>query len=249
LREALRDVGDGEAPLPRLVSSLREAKAISDLTPSAERVVLTGFDANLEKVTGGGLSDFRIIHFATHGIFDDERPELSGLVLSRVDERGRRRDGFLRTDDVYNLHLNADLVVLSACRTGLGHNVNGEGILGITRGFMYAGSRSVIASLWKVNDEATAELMGRFYYEMFRKGLPPSAALRDAKEQMWRQERWRSPYFWAAFEMQGEGAQPLPAVADVHDRAPLLLAVALPALAAAAFLTLRSVRRHKAARA
>jgi tetratricopeptide (TPR) repeat protein len=250
LREALRDVGEGggEVPLPRLTSSLREAKDIADLTPPAERVILTGFDANLEKVTGGSLGDFRIVHFATHGIFNDERPELSGLVLSRVDERGRRREGFLRTDDIYNLHLNADLVVLSACRTGLGHNVNGEGILGITRAFMYAGSRNIVASLWKVNDEATAELMGRFYHAMFRKGLSPSAALRDAKEQMWRQERWRSPYFWAAFVMQGEGTQQLPAVADVHGRAFLPRAATLPALAAV-LLILRLVRRRKAARA
>lgn len=251
LRETLRDVGEGggEVPLRRLTSSLREAKAIAGLTPPAERIILTGFDANLENVKGGGLGDFRIIHFATHGIFNDERPELSGLVLSRVDERGRRRDGFLRTDDVYNLRLNADLVVLSACRTGLGHNVNGEGILGITRGFMYAGSRSVVASMWKVSDEATAELMGHFYRAMFRKGLPPSAALRDAKEQMWRQERWHAPYYWAAFVMQGEGTRQPPAVASVDDGAPPVMAAALTALAVAVLLALLSVRRHKAARA
>lgn len=245
LREALRDAGDGgggEVSLPRLTSSLREAEAIADLTPSAERAVFTGFDANLERVTGDSLGNFRIIHFATHGIFNDEHPELSGLILSRVDERGRRRNGFLRTDDVYNLHLNADLVVLSACRTGLGRNVNGEGILGITRSFMYAGSRGVIASLWKVNDEATAELMEHFYRAMFTKGLSPSAALRAAKEEMWKQERWRPPYFWAAFVMQGEGGRPLPAVAAVHDRAHRGLSV-LSALSVAALLTLWSMRR------
>jgi hypothetical protein len=251
LREAFRDAGEGggEAPLRRLTSSLREAKAIADLTLPAERVILTDFDANVEKVKGGSLGDFRIIHFATHGIFNDERPELSGLVLSRVDEQGRRRDGFLRTEDVYNLRLNADLVVLSACRTGLGHNVNGEGILGITRGFMYAGSRSIVASLWKVSDEATAELMGHFYRAMFRKRLPPSAALRDAKEQMWRQERWRPPYYWAAFVMQGEGTRQPPAVADVDGGAPLVRTAALTALAVAVLLTLWSVRRHNTARA
>ena len=247
LHQALRDAGDGggESPLSRLTSSLQEAEAIAGLTPSAEHAVFTGFDANLERVTGGSLGNFRIIHFATHGIFNDVRPELSGLILSRVDERGGRRDGFLRTDDIYNLRLNADLVVLSACRTGLGRNVNGEGILGITRGFMYAGSRSIVASLWKVNDEATAELMGHFYQGMFRKGLPPSAALRAAKEQIWKQERWRPPYFWAAFVMQGEGNQRPPAVADVHGSAPLVMAVALPVLVVAVLLTLRSVRRRK----
>lgn len=250
LREALRDVGEsgGDVPLRRLTSSLREAKAIADLTPPAEHVILTGFDANVEKVKGGSLSDFSIIHFATHGIFNDEHPESSGLVLSRVDEQGRRREGFLRTDDIYNLRLNADLVVLSACRTGLGHNVNGEGILGITRGFMYAGSRSIVASLWKVSDEATSELMEHFYRAMFRKGLPPSAALRDAKEQMWRQERWHAPYYWAAFVMQGEGTRQPPAVAAVDDGAPPVTAAALSALAVAVLLALWYVRRHKAAR-
>lgn len=249
LREALAgagDAGDGEPALPRLTSSLREAEVIEELTPSAERAVFKSFDANLEKVTGGGLGNFRIIHFATHGIFNDERPELSGLVLSRVDGRGEKREGFLRTGDVYNLRLNADLVVLSACRTGLGHNVNGEGILGITRAFMYAGSRGVVASLWKVNDEATAELMEHFYRAMFKEGLPPSAALRAAKEQMWRQERWRSPYFWAAFVMQGDGNRRPPAVADVRGGAPVVvMAVGLPALAALLALAVLSARRRR----
>jgi CHAT domain-containing protein/tetratricopeptide (TPR) repeat protein len=248
LREALADAGEsgGESSLPRLTSSLREAEAIEELTPPAERAVFKSFDANLENVTGGGLGNFRIIHFATHGIFNDERPELSGLILSRVDERGRRRDGFLRTGDVYNLRLNADLVVLSACRTGLGHNVNGEGILGITRAFMYAGSRGVVASLWKVNDEATAELMGHFYRAMFREGLPPSAALRAAKERMWKQERWRSPYFWAAFVMQGDGNRRPPAVADARVGAPVVvMAVGMPALAALLVLALVSARRRR----
>lgn len=246
LHQALRDMGEGghEVSLSRLASSLREAKAITSLIPAAERMISTGFDANLDKVTGSKLDNFRIIHFATHGIFNDERPELSGLILSRVDERGRRRNGFLRTDDIYNLHLNADLVVLSACRTGLGHNVNGEGILGITRGFMYAGSRSIIASLWKVNDEATAELMEHFYRAMFQQGMPPSAALRAAKEQMWQQERWRAPYFWAAFVMHGERHQP-PVVAAVHNRAPLVIVVALPALVGGLLLTFWATRQRK----
>ncbi len=242
---ALRDAGDagGDSPLPRLGSSLREAEAVKELTPARERLISTGFDASLERVTGGELADFRIVHLATHGFFNDERPELSGLVFSRVDEAGRRREYFLKAGDIYDLRLNADLVVLSACRTGLGRHVNGEGLLGITRAFMYAGSRSVIASLWKVNDEATAELMKQFYGAMLRDGLPPSAALRRAKEAVRSQERWRSPYFWAGFVMQGECDRvPAARTEALWRRA---APAALPALALAAGLALWLTRRRK----
>lgn len=214
LDQALRDMGDNETgSLPRLGASLQEAEVIERLTPTGDRLIATGFSASLQNATGGKLSDFRIIHFATHGIFNDEHPELSGLILSRVDENGGRQNGFLRIENIYGLNLNADLVVLSACRTGLGRNVSGEGILGMTRGFMYAGSRTVIASLWKVNDEATAELMKHFYVAMFKDGLPPSAALRVAKEKMRTKERWQSPYYWAAFVIQGK-----------YDHAPVIVA-------------------------
>lgn len=240
-----RENGDagGDAPLPRLVSSLREAEAIAGLTDARERTISTGFDADLGRVTGGRLAEFRIVHFATHALFDDEHPESSGLVFSRVDERGRRREGFLKVNDIYGLRLNADLVVLSACRTGLGRHVNGEGLLGITRGFMYAGSRGVVASLWKVNDEATAELMKQFYGAMLRDGLAPSAALRAAKEAVSKQERWRSPYFWAAFIMQGEGDRALAAGQPRDSAAPSSAALGLFALALAALITLRAARR------
>jgi CHAT domain-containing protein len=116
-------------------------------------------------------------------------------------------DGFLRLHDIYNLNLPADLVVLSACNTGLGKDVKGEGLVGLTRGFMYAGASSVMASLWKVDDEATAELMKQFYRGMLKDGLPPAAALRRAQVTMWRQKAWRSPYYWAAFTLQGEYRQ------------------------------------------
>jgi CHAT domain-containing protein len=150
------------------------------------------------------LGQYRIIHFATHGLVDYEHPELSGLVLSLVDENGKAQDGFLRLHDIYNLKLNADLVVLSACNTGLGKEVRGEGLMGLTRGFMYAGAGGVAASLWKVDDEATAELMKQFYEGMFTKGLTPAAALREAQLSMWRQKRWHAAYYWAAFVIQGQ---------------------------------------------
>jgi CHAT domain-containing protein len=144
------------------------------------------------------------VHFATHAILNSEHPELSGIVLSLVDERGQPTNGFLRLNEIYNLKLPADLVVLSACQTGLGKEIRGEGLIGLTRGFMYAGAPRVVASLWKVDDAATAELMKRFYRGMLRDDLRPAAALRAAKVEMWKQKRWNAPFFWAAFEFQGE---------------------------------------------
>ena len=162
-----------------------------------------GFEASRATVTSPQLAQYRIVHFATHGYVDYERPELSGLVLSLVDRNGQPQEGYFRLHDIYNLKLSADLVVLSACNTGLGKEIKGEGLIGLTRGFMYAGAGGVAASLWKVDDDATAELMTRFYEGMFKKGLTPSAAMREAQLWMWQQKRWQAPYFWAAFIIQG----------------------------------------------
>jgi len=129
---------------------------------------------------------------------------LSGLVLSLVDEDGRPQDGFLRLHEVYNLNWSADLVVLSACQTALGKEIRGEGLVGLTRGFMYGGAERVIASVWNVNDSVTAQFMRRFYEGIFGKGLTPAAALRAAQIDMWRRQSSRSPYYWAAFVLQGE---------------------------------------------
>ena len=137
-------------------------------------------------------------------LFLPENPSLSGLVFSLVDRQGKPVRGFLRLQDIYNLDLPAELVVLSACQTALGKELKGEGIVGLTRGFMYAGSRRVVSSLWKVDDFATAELMKRFYGGMLSGGHPAAAALREAKLSLLRQRTWSSPYFWAAFIVQGE---------------------------------------------
>jgi CHAT domain-containing protein len=150
------------------------------------------------------LGRYRVVHFATHGVFDNDSPGMSGIMLSLFDSRGRPQDGFLRVHDIYRLHLPADLVVLSACSTALGRNVSGEGLVGVVRGFMYAGAKRVVASLWKVDDEATGELMRRFYEGMLVNRLPAAAALREAQLGVWRQARWTSPYYWAAFSLQGE---------------------------------------------
>ena len=206
LSRALRDVGPtwDRGNIPRLLASRAEAEGILGVMSDGDNLNAIGFDADKAAATGPELSQYRIIHFATHGVLDSEHPELSGLLLSRFDSSGRPKEGFLRLDDIYNLNLPADLVVLSACNTGLGKDVKGEGLVGLVRGFMYAGSTRVVASLWKVDDDATAELMTRFYREMLEEKKSPAAALREAQVAMWRQRHWRAPYYWAAFVLQGE---------------------------------------------
>ncbi len=144
------------------------------------------------------------MHFATHGYVDSSRAGLSAIVLSLVDDKGKPQDGFLRAHDIYNLKLPAELVVLSACETGLGKEVEGEGLEGLTRGFMYAGARRVVVSLWNVNDKATAGLMERLYSGILMSNKTPAAALRAAQIEMFRTKQWQSPYYWAPFVMQGE---------------------------------------------
>jgi CHAT domain-containing protein len=202
---AFRDIGQVDGgEIPRLQASGEEAEAIMRVVPWRTGFKAVGFDANRAIVTGSELGQYRMVHFATHAFLDNERPELSGIVLSLVDQKGARQDGFLRLHDIYNLKLPVDLVVLSACQTGLGKDVKGEGLIGLTRGFMYAGASGVVASLWKVDDDATAELMTHFYSGIFEKGLPPSAALREAQLEMLKQTRWHEPYFWAGFVIQGQ---------------------------------------------
>ena len=150
------------------------------------------------------LSQYRIVHLATHGLLNAERPELSGLVFSLVDEAGKPQDGFLRLHEIYNLQLPAELVVLSACQSALGKDIKGEGMIGLTRGFMYAGAARVVASLWRVDDYATSALMKKFYRGMLQEKLPAAAALRKAQIEMWQQKQWQSPFYWGAFVLQGE---------------------------------------------
>jgi CHAT domain-containing protein/tetratricopeptide (TPR) repeat protein len=190
--------------IPRLPGTRREAAAITALVPDAERKQALDFDASRAAATSDELSQYRIIHFATHGLLNSQNPELSGIVLSLVDAQGQPQDGFMRLHEIYNLRLPAELVVLSACQTGLGKEIKGEGLVGLTRGFMYAGAARVMASLWKVDDRATAELMKNFYQGMIKDGLRPAAALRAAQVAMWKQQRWQEPYYWAAFALQGE---------------------------------------------
>jgi CHAT domain-containing protein len=206
LERAFNRRGETNEPLviSRLPFTRREAEAILATVPSRSSLKAMDFKANRETVLNSDLSGYRIVHFATHGLLNSEHPELSGIVLSLVNENGQPIDGFLRLNEIYNLNLGADLVVLSACQTALGKEVKGEGLIGLTRGFMYAGSPRVIASLWKVDDAATAELMKLFYQKMLHEKMRPAAALRAAKVEMRKQKRWNAPFYWAAFELQGE---------------------------------------------
>jgi CHAT domain-containing protein/Tfp pilus assembly protein PilF len=192
------------AALARLPWSGREAEEIAHEVGEKNVFLALGFEASRDLATGADLSRYRVVHFATHGVLDTERPALSGLALSLLDEQGKPRDGFLRLHDVYRLHLEADLVVLSGCETALGKSLRGEGIVGLTRGFFHAGASQVLASLWPVRDRATAELMQRFYHGLYHENLSPAAALREAQVQMWRERQWRNPYYWAAFTLQGD---------------------------------------------
>jgi CHAT domain-containing protein len=190
--------------LARLPFSRDEARTITTLASPNKTFNATDFRASRAAVLGAALEDYRIVHFATHGLIDTERPELSGLVLSLVNDRGLPQDGFLRLQDIFNMRLNAELVVLSACETALGKEIRGEGLVSLTRGFMYAGAPRVVASLWRVSDVATAELMKKFYAAMLQRHLAPAAALRSAQLEMRSDARWASPYFWAGFVLQGD---------------------------------------------
>jgi CHAT domain-containing protein len=168
----------------------------------------TGFSASRETLEHTDLAKYAILHFATHGVLDPKSPEKSGFLLSTVGTDGRPQNGFITLQDVYKLQAPVSLVVLSACSTGLGKDVRGEGLISVTRGFMYAGASSVAATLWNVNDDATAELMKHFYTNMLQEGMTPAAALSAAQNRIRQQPQWRSPHYWAAFTLQGEYQQP-----------------------------------------
>jgi CHAT domain-containing protein len=189
----------------RLNGTRTEANAILKLVPSDNNLQAFDFDANYNWVTNKQLSQYRFLHIATHGFADPINPELSGIVLSLIDKQGKPADkGYLRLGDIFNLDFAADLIVLSACETGLGKDVNGEGLVGLTRGLMYAGAERVAVSLWQVDDAGTAELMQEFYTQMLKQGKSPTAALRAAQLKLWENSSWQNPYYWSAFTLQGE---------------------------------------------
>lgn len=205
LSRAIQDIG-ASSYIARLPASRTEANAIATILRSRDPQgvhIALDFDANRDYVLTHGLAQFRFLHFATHGVVDTRYPERSGLILSLIDRKGRKGDGYLRLGDIYNLKLSADLVVLSSCESALGQDLASEGIVGLPRAFLHAGAKSVIATLWKVNDQATAKLMAGLYARIQR-GESPSSALRGAQLEMVHDEQWSKPYYWAAFALQGD---------------------------------------------
>jgi len=189
----------------RIPFTRQEAEQILALVEPTQSTQAFGGAASRDLALSPQLAQYRLLHFATHGLLNSTSPELSGLAFSLVDEQGNPQNGFLRLHDIFNLNLPAELVVLSACQTGLGEQIRGEGTIGLTRGFMYAGAKRVVVSLWNVDDEGTAQLMTQFYQAMLQEGQEPAAALRAAQLELWSHPEWRSPYYWAAFTLQGEG--------------------------------------------
>jgi len=198
----LRGSGRTLASLPRLLASREELSSIANIAP---RAATTATDFMADRATAERLlrESYRVVHFATHGVLNDRYPELSGIVLSLVDDQGRPLDGFLRVQDIYGMHIETDLVVLSACETALGHVLRGEGITGLVTALMHAGAGSVVASKWKVDDLATRQLMEEFYRGIFIDGLDSAAALRAAQVSLWKRKRTRAPFYWGAFELHG----------------------------------------------
>ena len=204
--ESFRDFSE-PGHYARLPYASEEAEAIAALAPPGGTLVKLGPEAVKDSVLGSALADYRYIHFAVHGVIDTDYPALSRLVLSQVDAAGRPLvDGSLRLHDIYDMRLNAQMVVLSACDTALGQEVRGEGLIGLARGFMYAGARRVVASLWRVQDKATATLMARFYQGLFERHLEPADALRQAQLAMLSDAdgSYAFPYYWAGFVLQGD---------------------------------------------
>ena len=190
--------------LGRLFYSGREIATLREVASDEQTFAATEREATRDLLLNTDLSQFAILHFATHGLLRPSDPEHSGLLLSTINREGQTVNGFVGLQDVFSLRAPVDLVVLSACQTGLGKDIRGEGLIGLTRGFMYAGATSVVASLWKVEDEATSELMKIFYTEMLKNGKTPAEALRLAQNGIRRQSRWSAPHYWAGFTLQGE---------------------------------------------
>jgi CHAT domain-containing protein len=203
LQSNSRHLAESMSEYRQLPYTRKEIREILSLFPETEQKTYLGIDACEQNVKTADLQKYRYIHFAAHGIIDEEYPARSGIILSA--ENNSKEDGVLQMSEVMRLNVNADLVTLSACRTGLGKLFNGEGMIGLTRAFLYAGASSVLVSVWNVNDMATAELMKEFYHNL-QKGMSKNEALRQAKRELINGQKraWRHPYFWAPFVLIGE---------------------------------------------
>ena len=195
----------GGLQLARLSGTRTEADEIAKLarTGGSQADVWTDLNASEDNVRNRELTNYRVIHIATHGLLDTERPQFTGVVLSLVGNK--TTDGFLRTDEIFNLRMGAPLVMLSACETGLGKEKRGEGVIGLTRAFMYAGAPTVGVSLWSVADKSTADLMTDFYKRLLAPDpRSPSSALREAQMAMISGKKYSAPFYWAPFVIVGE---------------------------------------------
>ena len=208
LRSALREMKlNGEAfdptVVPRLFHAKRELDTLRKLAGDSAMIV-SEYDATRDRFLNTDLSRFAILHLVTHAYYIQDHPENSGFLLSNITNDRKELPNFVGLREIYELRAPVLLVVLSACQTALGENLRGEGLMGLTRGFMHAGASSVVASLWEVDDRATAELMQLFYTNMLERGMKTSEALREAQNSIRQRPEWRSPHYWAAFTLQGE---------------------------------------------
>ena len=191
-----------------LPETAKEAEYLGALVAPEQRREYLAFDANRQTFLSGALSFSRIVHLAVHGELNEARPELSYLELSRYDSMGRRLDSRVFTHELDDLTLHADLMVLSACNTGRGKVVQGEGVVGMAQAVLAAGASRALVSLWPVDDETTAELMRSFYQALLERGASPADALRQAQRAMRRNERRRGPFYWAGFVLVGDWRWP-----------------------------------------
>jgi CHAT domain-containing protein len=252
LRSALRDNALNNetfdpTALTRLFHAKRELDSLGEVAGD-KALIVREYDATRDRFLHTDLSQYAILHLVTHGYFSQKYPQNSGIVLSDVDRNQKHLQGFIGLRDIYELRAPVLLVVLSACQTALGENVRGEGLMGMTRGFMHAGASSVVASLWEVDDRATAELMKLFYNNMLKRGMKTGEALRAAQNSIRQRPEWRSPHYWAAFTLQGEYPRAIQVNSEAGRawlRFTVILVISLLAMSGALFLLWR---RRKALR-
>ena len=209
LESAINDVTDSSAPavglqLARLTGTRTEAEEIAKTarTGGGQADLWMDLNASEDNVHNRDMNNYRVIHIATHGLLDAQRPQFTGVVLSLVGNKSN--DGFLRTDEIFNLRMNPALVMLSACETGLGKEKRGEGVIGLTRAFMYAGAPTVGVTLWSVADKSTADLMTDFYKRFLGSGSSAPGAMRNAQLSMISARKYSAPFYWAPFVLVGE---------------------------------------------
>lgn len=190
--------------LPRLFASRLEVEGISTFVPAEKLLIKTDASASRQAIFEENLKDYRILHFATHTLINDWQPEISAIVLSLFAEDGKSINGFVRSNDILRIDLDADLVVLSSCRSGAGKQIKGEGMISLANSFFAAGARHLLVSLWDVNDKVTAELMLRFYRKHLKERKSFSVSLRESQIEIMSDKRWNAPYYWSAFVLNGD---------------------------------------------